>query len=135
MKENAWLGVRAFSCIQKFAVLLFKFHTVAHQITDNLSGIFNHNRNRLPAVFVMPRPHRVLEIAVEIFIVPLNADASLGKKRIAAFKIGFRDEKDPLVGRQVQRTEQSGNTGSYNYNISLHVVYPHLFSCQFQHHF
>ena len=78
----------------------------------------------------MSRSHCVLEIAVKIFIVPLNADASLGKKRIAAFKIGFRDENDLFIGSQIQRTEQSGNTGSYNYNIGLHAV-PHLLSCQF----
>ena len=102
-----------------FPVLTLKFHAIAGQKLNNLSGTANHHFHRLRIVPVMSGFHGVLIIRIVVLLRPKHTNAPLRQKGIAVLSHILGDNGYFCTFRKLQCTKQPGSSGAYNYNICL----------------
>ena len=109
VKEDSFIRVGALPGEIQFAVLVpVETNAVLQEILNHVLRGTDHDVHGLPVVLVVSRFHGIFKIAVVVLVVLQHADSALCQVGIVAFQIGFGNQCDFLVSRELQCTVQSG---------------------------
>ena len=121
MKQNTRLGMCSFSCVCKLSTFqTFKVYTILYQFFNDLARASNHNINRLFTILIMSCLHCIFKVTVIVILIMEYTNSSLCQKRITTLQICLCDHNYFFISWQIQRTEQSCNSCSYDYNICIY---------------